>query len=185
MRGIKIASRYAKSLLDLCVERGQTDAVFADMLYIRKLTGESKDLALLLQSPVVKADIKEKILSRILSGNVSELTMKFVNLLTQKGREGYLQEVAASFVAQMQRHRNITPATLVTAVALDAETRTRIIAEAKKLAGGEVEVIEKIDSNVIGGFVLTVGDRMVDTSVAGKLKKLRREFEENPYIPEI
>ncbi len=185
MRGVKISSRYAKSLLDLSTERGQSDAVFADMQLIQGIVSSNRDLELLLRSPVVKADKKEQILNLIFAGSISELTHKFIILLIKKGREAFLPEVVTSFILQMQRQRNITPATVVTAVPLDAGTRARILDEARKLAGGEVEVTEKVDSAVIGGFVLTVGDRMIDTSVSGQIKKLRREFEENPYIPEI
>jgi F-type H+-transporting ATPase subunit delta len=121
----------------------------------------------------------------VFEGKLSALTMGFITLLTRKGREGYLPEIVESFVNQLRRHQGITVAEVVSAVALDAASRTKMLESAKKLAGGEVELVEKVDPTLIGGFVLKVGDRQIDSAIANRIKALKREFAENPYIAEI
>lgn len=185
MSGIRIASRYAKSLLDLCIEKGQLDAAKADMALLQSAVTESRELRMMLMSPVVKADKKIDILSKVFEGKLSALTMGFITLLTRKGREGYLPEIVESFVQQLRRHQGITVAEVVSAVALDSSSRSKLMDSAKKLAGGEVELVEKVDASLIGGFVLKVGDRQIDTAIANRIKALKRDFSENPYIAEI
>jgi len=185
MSGIRISSRYAKSLLDLCIEKGQLDVVLSDMKQIASVLDENRDLRVMLGSPVVKADKKIDILEAIFKGKLSEVTMAFMTLLTRKGRESYLEAVVKSFIAQVRIHQGITSAEVTSAVALDEAGRKSILESAVKLAGGKVELVEKTDASLIGGFVLKVGDNQIDTSVSSKIKSLRREFAENPYIPEF
>jgi F-type H+-transporting ATPase subunit delta len=185
MSGIRIASRYAKSLLDLCIERGQLDAAKADMALLHSVMEESRDFRMMLSSPVVKADKKIDILNQVFDGKLSDITMGFINLLTRKGREGYLPEIVTSFLNQLRTHQGITVAEVTSAVALDASSRVKLMDAAKKLAGGEVELVEKVDASLIGGFILKVGDRQIDSAIANRIKALKRDFSENPYIAEI
>jgi F-type H+-transporting ATPase subunit delta len=185
MSGIRIASRYAKSLLDLSIEKGQLDTVQADMRLLDAAMDSNRDLRVMLSSPVVKADKKVDILQRIFKGNVSEMTMAFVTLLTNKGREGLLHEIVVSFLNQMRNYQGVSTATVISAVALDATSKAHVLEAAVKLAGGKVELEEKIDASLIGGFILKVGDRMIDSAISSRIKALKREFDDNPYIPEL
>lgn len=185
MSGIRIATRYAKSLLDLCIERGQLDAAKADMLVVASAIDQNRDLQVMLASPVVKGDKKAEVLTLIFQSHVSEITMKFIVLLTNKGREGFLAEIVRSFINQVRAHYGITSAEVISAVALDASAKQKIMEDAIRIAGGPVELVEKIDATLIGGFILKVGDRQLDSSVSSLIKGLKREFADNPYIPEI
>jgi F-type H+-transporting ATPase subunit delta len=185
MSGIRIASRYAKSLLDLCIEKGQLDAAQADMVMLKGIMDESRDLRLMLSSPVVKADKKVEILQKLFDGKLNAITMAFITLLTRKGREGYLPEIVTSFLNQLRMHQGITVAEVTSAVALDAGSRAKMMESATKMAGGQVELVEKVDATLIGGFILKVGDKQIDSAIANRIKALKREFAENPYIAEI
>lgn len=184
MKGIRISSRYAKSLLLLSMEKGKTDEVYADMMLVSRTIAENRELKVLLSSPVIKPDTKMNVLNALFASKVNEISKMFMELLTRKGREGMLGEIAVSFVAQVKEHKNIVPAHVVSAVALDNETRTTIEKLAAKLTHGKtIELEEKVDAALIGGFVLQVGDHRVDASVSGEIKNLKREFEKNPYVP--
>jgi F-type H+-transporting ATPase subunit delta len=185
MSGIRIASRYAKSLLDLCVEKGQLETVKSDMMMMASAMEQSRELRVMLSSPVVKADKKVDILERIFKGNVSEVTMGFITLLTKKGRESILPEIVLSFINQLRTFSGISTAEVTSAVALDAGTKQKVLESAIKLAGGPVELVEKVDASLIGGFILKVGDKQIDSALSSRIKALKREFAENPYIPEI
>jgi F-type H+-transporting ATPase subunit delta len=185
MSGIRIASRYAKSLLDLCIEKGQLDAAKADMMLLKGIMDDSRDLRMMLSSPVVKADKKVDILHKLFDGKLSAISMGFITLLTRKGREGYLPEIVSSFLNQLRKHQGITVAEVTSAVALDADSRAKMHESATKLAGGQVDLVEKVDASLIGGFILKVGDKQIDSAIANRIKALKREFAENPYIAEI
>lgn len=186
MKGIRISSRYAKSLLALSNEKGKTDEVFADMALVSSTIAENRDLKVLLMSPVIKPDTKLKVLNAIFASKTSEMSKLFIELLTKKGREGMLGEIADSYVAQVKEFKNVVSAHVVSAIALDDETRSTMKGLAAKLAQGKtIELTEKIDADLIGGFILQVGDHRVDASVSGEIKGLKREFQKNPYVPEF
>ncbi len=185
MKGIRISSRYAKSLMNLCIERGILDSVFKDMESIRASINGSRELQVILNSPVVKPDKKASILKAIFSGTVSEPSMAFMVLLAHKGREGLLEEIAESFLDQVRRHQNITPARLVSATALDGSVRAKIEKLAEKLANGKVYIEESLNSELIGGFIIQVGDQRIDTSIQAEIRELKRAFDKNPYIAEL
>ncbi|MFN0031120.1 MAG: ATP synthase F1 subunit delta [Flavobacteriales bacterium] len=185
MKGIKISSRYAKSLLQLALEKNQLDAVYADMKLIDETIDSSRELSNLLNNPVVKTDTKVSILNQLFGGHIGQITHGFMKLLTEKGREGYLAEVAQSFVEQVKTYKHITSAEVTTAIRMDNRTREHVLRIAKELKGGTIDLVERVDNELIGGFVLKVGDNMIDTSIAGQLRGLRREFDDNPYVPDF
>ncbi|MFL5808083.1 MAG: ATP synthase F1 subunit delta, partial [Flavisolibacter sp.] len=103
----RVASRYAKSILDLAVERGQLEEVYKDMLYLQQLNQGSKEFLSLLRSPVVKPDTKIKAVNAVTAGKISDLTKSFTTLLIKKTREAVLPEVITSFIQQYKKQKNI------------------------------------------------------------------------------
>ena len=185
MSGIRISSRYAKSLLDLSIEKGEVDNAFADMQLAKKAISESRDFRLMLANPVIKTDKKVAILKMIFDGKLSPIAHSFVLLLARKGREGLMSEVADSFILQTKAYKQITTVELISAVKLDDATRNKAIEAAMQMAKGKVELIEVIDPELIGGFILRVADTEIDTSLSGKFRQLRRDFSENLYMEKM
>lgn len=174
MSELSIARRYAKSLLDLAVEQKKLDSVVTDSKTIASAL-ESRDLFLLLKSPIIKADKKLKALSTIFSGKVDDLTMRFITLITQKGRENILPDIMNAIDQQYNEMQNITMATLTTAVNVDASIINDI--EAKLKTGeGAVDIKTKVDADILGGYILEIGDKVYDASVKRKIKDLRKEL---------
>jgi F-type H+-transporting ATPase subunit delta len=180
-----VASRYAKSLIDLAKETKQLEEVRKDMQLIKDVCLKNHDFVTLLESPVVKTDKKLAILQALFSGKVSKTTESFLKLMTEKRREGYLDDIALAFDNQYKLYKNITTAQVTTAVALDADTKKKILELVKKTVTGEIELVEKIDPSLIGGFVLTINDKQVDQSVKRKLNDLRKGFSSNEYVPNL
>ena len=100
MSAIKLASRYAKSLLDFAVERGRLDEIHKDQLYLQQVITVSRDFDLLLANPLINADKKLKALQAVVGEKMSDLTMMFLQLLVKKSREVYLKEMVDSFLHQ-------------------------------------------------------------------------------------
>lgn len=179
----RVASRYAKSVLDLAVETGRLEQVYTDMLYLKSLTKESRDFLALLRSPVVKGDAKIKVIKAVTAGNISELTMAFIGLMVNKTREAVLPEVITSFIQQYKSHKNIHVIKLTTATPVSDQVKNAIIDQVRKTSNMQnIELEEKVDPDLIGGFVLQAGDKLVDASIAYDLKHIARQFENNDFI---
>jgi F-type H+-transporting ATPase subunit delta len=182
----RVASRYAKSLLDLAVEKGQLEQVYTDMLYLQQLTKESRDFLTLLRSPVIKADIKTRTINAVTAGKVSDLTTAFIKLMTAKAREAVLPEIITSFINQYKEKKGIKTVKLTTAVAASDSVKTAIINQVKKSSGFEnLELQEVVDPDIIGGFVLQADDQLIDASIAYDLKNISRQFENNDFVYKI
>jgi F-type H+-transporting ATPase subunit delta len=182
----RLAGRYAKSLIGLSVEKGQLEQVFADMLWLKEVCKNSRDFINLLRSPIVKPDKKEKILAAITGGKISGLTSEFNKLLVVKGRESYLPEIITAFISQYKEYKNIYTVKLTSAAPLSDTIRNSIKEQVKRSSGYQnIELEEKVDDKLIGGFVLQLGDKLVDASIAYNLKNIARQFENNDFIYKI
>jgi F-type H+-transporting ATPase subunit delta len=182
----RVASRYVKSLLSLAVTQGQLEKVHTDMKLFADVADKSRDLGLMLKSPVIRHDKKLSILTAIFTGKVTPLTMAFIEILTRKNREPLLVEIANEFHNAYNVYKGIGKASVTTTTPLDEKTRSQFEAIVRKLADRkEVELDEKVDKELIGGFILNVEDKQIDASIRNSLKKLQLKFSENPYIKEF
>ncbi|MDB5269511.1 MAG: synthase subunit delta [Hymenobacter sp.] len=178
----RVAARYAKSLLDLGQEMGTLDAVKADMDLLSKTMAESRELRLLLRNPIVKHDKKLAILKAIFEGKVSDMTLRFFTILTDKNRESAIEGIGPEFLAQYNVLQGIQSAQVTSATPLTAASRAEMQALVTKQTGhADVQLSEKVDPELIGGFVLRVGDKQIDDSVRTSLRKLRTSLQENSY----
>jgi len=171
-----VASRYAKSLMELAVENKQLDAVKNDMKTVQLVCNQNHEFILFLNSPVIKTDKKLAVLSDLFKGKISDLSLSFLNLITSKRREAYIGDITAAFDELYKENKNIFTAVVTSANGLDEKTRLMVIDLIKSQMNGEVELTEKIDANTIGGFILKIGDRQIDKSVARQLNNLKKEL---------
>ncbi|MFT4741171.1 MAG: F-type H+-transporting ATPase subunit delta [Marivirga sp.] len=185
MSVIRIASRYAKSLIDLSVEKNSLEQIKEDMVLLNKACTENRDLVLLLKNPIVTPDVKTKVLKGIFGGKVQELTMTFFDIVVRKRRESFLHDVAKAFVAQYNEYKNIVVAEVTTTFELTDALRKEVSKVVGEISGKSVDLVEKIDASIVGGFIIKVGDRQIDDSVSSKLKALRRDLTKNQYVKQI
>ena len=182
----RLASRYAKSLIDLSIEKGQLEQVYNDMLWLQAVCKSNRDFMNLLKSPVISGDKKIKILEAVAGNKLSTITKTFNTLLVNKSRESNLPEIVNAFISQYKEYKNIHTVKLTTATPVNDAVRNAIIAQVKKTGGYEnIELEEKVDKDIIGGFVLQVGDKLVDASVAYDLRIIAKQFENNDFIYKI
>ncbi len=186
MADIRVASRYVKSLLGLAVEQGVLEQVDQDMLLFSKVCAENRAFALMLKSPVITHDKKRAVLEAIFQTKVNKLSMSIFQIITRKNREPLLPAIAKEFHNAYNVYKGIGKASITTAFALEPKLRAEINEIAKKLSDKkQVELDEKVDKDLIGGFILNVGDKQIDSSVRSKLKTLQVKFSENPYAKEF
>ena len=182
----KIASRYAKSLIDLASEAGKLETIYGDITGFKEAIG-NRDLYLLVKSPIIKADKKQSIFKAIFGGKADELTIAFFDIMIKKGREQYLPEIADQVITQYNVLKGVTSATVITATELTTEHSEAIKKQLATMgvSGGRIELETKIDPSIIGGFILEVGDKLYDASVKSKLAGLKKEILDNSHIKSL
>jgi F-type H+-transporting ATPase subunit delta len=185
MQNPRLASRYAKSLVDLSSEKGQLEAIHADMLFIQQLSKTNPDVVSLLKSPIIKPDKKKQILAAILDKRVSELTGAFVALLVTKGRESNLPEIATEFIRQYNVLKNISKVKITTAVPVDAATLDVIQKKVQEGTDKKIELESAVNADLIGGFVLESDGNLFDASVLRDLNDIKKQFTQNIYVAGI
>ncbi|HEX6429387.1 MAG TPA: ATP synthase F1 subunit delta [Niastella sp.] len=182
----RLAARYAKSLIDLANERNQVETVYEDMQYLQALCKESRDFLALMRSPVVKADKKVAIVLAVTKGKISELTDSFNRLMITKGRESLLPEISSAFIDQYKLQKGIHTIKLTTAVPVTEEVKKQIISRIQSQTGmNNIDLKVSVDEEIIGGFVLEVGDQLVDASILYDLNKIKTQFLNNDFIYKI
>jgi F-type H+-transporting ATPase subunit delta len=185
MQGTRVASRYAKSFIDLAMEQGVLEQAYNDMKYITEVCESTHEFVTFLKSPIIKTDKKQAVLKQIFSGKLNKVTDAYIHLITSKKREIYLAEIAVEFINQYKEKKKILTAVVTTANGIDDVIRKKVMEIVKGLSTSEVVLKEKINKDIIGGYILRVGDKQVDASIARKLNSLKRSFNENPFIKEF
>ncbi len=177
--------RYAKSLLDLAIERNALEQVKNDMGFILEVIESSRDLRVLLNSPIVNGDKKKAILEEILGQSVSELTYGFIRIILTKGREAELLGIAHGFQNLYRVHMGIEEAVITSAHELSDAQKEDIRTKLKGVTGSSIEIKEIIDPSIIGGIKIRVGDKQYNGSIAYQLDQLKRQFQKNQYIADF
>ena len=178
-------NRYAKSLIGLSIEKNELDTVYNDMVLISETVENSKDLDLLLKSPVVKTDKKQEILSSIFGKETSELTKQFLLLISSRNREAIIGDIAGAFVRQYKVIKKVIVTEVTSAIKLESAQKKKILQLLNTNESSSVEVIEKINPEIIGGFIVRVDDKQIDASISRKLDDLKQGFSKNPYIADF
>lgn len=168
----RVASRYAQALLDLAIEQNVLGQVDADMLSLYNTCEDSKDLVSVMKSPVISPYKKEEILEKIFIG-MNKISMAFMKLIVKNSRAALLPDIAESFINLSKKHKGILDVYLTSATTLTSETKNKILAKVKTKHAGDINLIEKIDPTLIGGFVVRMDDTQLDASIANQLTNLK------------
>lgn len=175
MAGARAAIRYAKAVLSLASDQVVTDIVNNDMKLIATTIAESEDLSNTLKSPVVSSAIKKSILLEVFK-NFNIITLNLIDVLMNNNRIDIFGDVALKYSQLFDESKGIELATVTTAVALTDDLKAKVLAKAKALTGKDVAVENIVDENIIGGFILRVGDVQYNASISNQLSKLKQEF---------
>ena len=173
----KAGARYAKSLIDLSKEQNALEEIKNDMVFFEGVVDDNSELEAILKKPIVHLDKKAGIWNDVFGSKVHVITQSFFKLVVKKGRSAILFDTAKQFISQYNEIKGIVTAEVTSAIALTDASKTEIIALVKKeLGANQVIVKEKVDEKLIGGFILKVGDKQFDASIASGLSKLKKEF---------
>ncbi|WP_339609880.1 ATP synthase F1 subunit delta [uncultured Planktosalinus sp.] len=174
----RAAIRYAKAVLDLSTQKGSSKETFIEMKDALNTLQGSKELQLMLKSPVVKQEDKRAVLKEVFS-NSSEILLSLMDILIDNKRGGLLEKVATNYISLYNTSINAVEAVVTSAIPLDNALEQKVLAKVKELTGAtEVTLVNKVDPAIIGGFVLRVGDTQYDASIANNFEELRKEFKQ-------
>lgn len=174
-----IAGRYAKALFDLARESDVLETVAEELLGLEALLRESEDFTRLVRSPVFSAaDQGAAIGALAQQGNISILTGNFLKLLAKNRRLFALTDIARSFRRLLADHRNEITAEVTSAIALTDDQTEELCATLKAKTGRNIDLDASVDPSLIGGLVVKIGSRMVDSSIRTKLNNLKFAMKE-------
>jgi F-type H+-transporting ATPase subunit delta len=176
MSNTAVAYRYAKSLLELAQEKGVTESIQKDMQLFDNVCNENRAFELALKSPVVKHLKKLEILRAIFKGKVDPMTLSIFEIITNKNRESVLPELATEYLRLFDVYKNNLIAEVTSVAELTEEQRKSFIKIVADATGKNVSLKETIKADLIGGYILKVGDKQIDTSVKKRLNDLKISF---------
>ncbi len=179
MKTTKISNRYAKALFELAIEKNIIEQVKKDTQLIVDIYESNKDFKLMLLNPIIKSDKKQNIIKKIFENHLHKVSLNFLIIITQKRRESFINGIAEQFTNLYKEYKGIKTIALKTAVEIDDNIRKNLILLLKKQTDSEIELIEKTDKNLIGGFILSTDDKQFDSSISNKLQKISKELNVN------
>jgi len=174
-----MAGRYATALFELALDNTAVDAVKADLDRFDALIGESADLARLVRSPVFAADTQGKALGAVLDkAGIGGLTAQFLKVVTANRRLFAVRDIIKAYRALVARHHGEISAQVTVAEPLSDAHRAAITDALKSVTGKDVGLDVKVDPAIIGGLVVKLGSRMVDSSLRTKLNSIKHAMKE-------
>ncbi|MGH1517385.1 ATP synthase F1 subunit delta [Chryseobacterium sp. JK1] len=175
----KVAKRYAQGLLDFTNESGQTAAVFSEMKDVVKIMAESKDLNKFFLTPYIDAKKKIEVANEIFKG-LSTSSQNLITLVIKHGRENQLKNIAQEFINKVEDINGVQRVTLTTATQISKENMDQILRSTNLVnANSNFDLKLIINQDILGGYILRVGDQQVDASVKTKLNQVKKDFQLN------
>ena len=172
--GNLIANRYASALYELATESKNVDAVLKDLEFLQKGMKENKDFKLLVKSPLIASDEKQKIMEKILSKQLSDkLTTNFLKIISNNKRFDHLSSIISQFMNINAQKRGNVLADVTSADELSDKQKNEINDQLKSTLGEKLSLNFKVDKKIIGGLIIKVGSKMIDSSLASKINKLK------------
>lgn len=177
MSVFKVASRYAKSIIVLAEEQNALEEIKTDMEQMSQMLKSNSELNAVLANPIINTGKKSSILNALFEGKINPVILKFLNLMITKGRGQLIAPTIDEFVREYNLVKGITHATVTSASELSEKSLEELKSLLEEETKTQIILKNKVDTSLIGGFLVKVGDRQIDTSIAGRLSKLERYFQ--------
>lgn len=175
MSGNRAAVRYAKAILDVATSKGVAQEVNNDMTLIANTIQDNAELSTFIVNPTLKSEVKNSALLEVFKGT-GTVTKSLFQLLLANKRFEILQSIASQFNKLYDEANGIEIATVTTAVAITPELEAKVLAKVTEFTTKKVSIKNNVDPAIIGGFILRIGDKQYNASVASRLQVLKREL---------
>jgi F-type H+-transporting ATPase subunit delta len=169
----KVAEPYAEALLDLAKSNNSLQDMTNDMNIVSQFLANSSDLKKFLGNPLITKDAKKNVVKDVLGEQIDGRTLKFLLLLVDRGRIELLESVAEKFLELSYKQESIEIAKITSSIKLSADQQKEIAEKLKIITGAkQIKLALKVDPQLIGGFTIEIGSKMIDTSIRGQLKQI-------------
>ena len=169
----KVAEPYAEALLELAKSNGSLKETTNDMNIVTQFLANSSDLKKFLGNPLITKDAKKNVVKDIFGEQIDGSTLKFLLLLVDRGRIEVLDSIAQKFLELSYKQESIEIAKITSSIQLSADQQKSIAEKLKKITGAkQIKLALKVDPQLIGGFTIEIGSKMIDTSIRGQLKQI-------------
>lgn len=167
-----LARVYSTSMLELAQAQGQEESLGEELADLAAYLDEAPDFSAYLASPMVDDDDRSRTLEHVFRGRASHLLVDSLQVLNRKGRLSILRSVAQAYQVELEELKGRVFVQVRTAVPLTEEQRRQLAAALQRYTGKEVDLQELVDSGLLGGLVVRIGDEKIDASVSMRLRKL-------------
>tara|TARA_B100000945_G_scaffold253230_1_gene210235 strand:+ start:1892 stop:2434 length:543 start_codon:yes stop_codon:yes gene_type:complete len=168
-----VTTPYAEAFLQVADDSNQTEEIVSQIKEILSLMNESPELEKALSSPILEKECKKNILVEVFSEKINQSLLNLLKLLADRQRIGILIPILERFLELYRENSNIALATVTSAVELSDEQKDLITKKISAIAGTEkLELVTKTDSKLIGGFIASVGSKVIDASLSSQIRKL-------------
>ncbi|MCL2246097.1 MAG: ATP synthase F1 subunit delta [Lentimicrobiaceae bacterium] len=181
MKNPKLTSRFAKALYDFAVETNNVEAINQDILLVKNVISENQELKVVLESPVIREDKKQKIFREVFTGNLNTITFKFFKLILKKRREPQLLMICRDFIELYYVNHNIKEASITSAQPLSEKMKDYLKNYIEKDSPYTFILHFIVNQDLIGGIIIKIEDLYFDASIQTKINKLKAEFSQNAY----
>lgn len=168
-----VSKTYGDALFELAVEENRTDSLMEEILMLQTVLKENKDFEKILEHPEISKQNKLQVIEDVFKGRISDALTGFLRIVVTKGRYKDLPDIFAYFIARVKEYRKIGVAQVTSAISLSEEQKQKI--EKKLLDSTQYETMEieyKVDESLIGGLLIRIGDRVVDSTIKHRLTSL-------------
>lgn len=176
MADFRILHRYATSLLETALEKKNLDVVTSDMKLFVQTLEQSRELQLMLESPVVRPELKLNILREIFGSKISKDSIDFIEFVISKKRESLLGAIGKRFLELRDEHLGIANVFVTAATDFTADQKNILQSRMEKILNKKVQLNFKTDENLVGGFIAKVNDTLYDASIRHQLELLKKKF---------
>ncbi|MCY1662001.1 ATP synthase F1 subunit delta [Chryseobacterium sp. SL1] len=175
----KVAKRYAQGLLDFTNESGQTATVFSEMKDVVKLMNESQDLKKFFLTPYIDSKKKIEVAKEIFKG-LSASSQNLITLVIRHGRENQLKNIAQEFINKVEDISGVQRVTVTSATQISKENLDQILRNSNLVnTNANFDLQINVKPEILGGYILRVGDQQIDASVKSKLNSIKKDFHLN------
>ncbi|MBO7460344.1 MAG: ATP synthase F1 subunit delta [Bacteroidales bacterium] len=182
MKNVLLIRRYAKAFLEYSIENKMVDEGYADLELMTATLNEHRELRNILSQPFVPKSKKENIIKKVFQGQISDNTLKFIDLILEKNHPEILPDIIVIYRELYNEYKNIAVVTITTVVKIDEQRQQHLLRFVKHKIKGDIKIINKIDKKIIGGFIINYLDYQYDASVYTKLRNLEALFTDNLYV---
>ncbi|MBS4536442.1 F0F1 ATP synthase subunit delta [Clostridium sp. D2Q-14] len=171
-----IAKRYAEAFFEVAVETDNLEEFKEEISAVSKVLEEEEKLKIIFEHPKLSRDEKKDILNSLFKGKVSNEIMNLLYIVVDKGRERYIKAIEKEYIALANEKQGIVEGKAITAIKMEDSKLRELEEKLSKKFNKKFKLINEIDKDILGGVLVKIGDKVIDSSVKGQINKITKEL---------